>query len=172
MVFTFYKTLKNLKQFNDVLRIGCVVVDGIPTLIKSSAACLQVLNWPSLSTRQSYFAIAQVHDILHKKSPSLLILTLNLGTIILDPISAITSHIIIFHQCLPLFIVYNSLFLWNSIPFEILQIAKSTPFRLALCRFFLFKWLSCMFVNFVFCNCFWLVMGQDKMSLNENFFLH
>ena len=34
---------------------------------KSSAPCLQNLNWPSLHTRRSYFAIAQVHDILHKK---------------------------------------------------------------------------------------------------------
>jgi len=79
------KTLINWKQSNEV---GCVVVGGIPTLIigLNSASCLQNLNWPSLHTRRSYFAIALVHDILHKKSPFHSILTSSLETIIPDPI--------------------------------------------------------------------------------------
>jgi len=32
-IYILQKTLKNLKQFNDVLHVGCVVVGGIPTLI-------------------------------------------------------------------------------------------------------------------------------------------
>ena len=34
---------------------------------KSSTSCLQDLRWPALHTRQSYFTITQVHDILHDR---------------------------------------------------------------------------------------------------------
>ena len=34
---------------------------------KSSTSCLQDLRWPALHTRQSYFTITQVHNILHDR---------------------------------------------------------------------------------------------------------
>ena len=102
---------------------------------KSSASCLQNLNWPSLHTRRSYFAITQVHDILHKKVsiPFDSHFKFRDNNTRSHPLSLVASSSSINAYRYSFFI--NSPFLWNSIPFEILQIAKSVSFRLALRRF-------------------------------------
>ena len=81
-------------------------------------------------------AIAQVHDILHKKVsiPFDSHFKFRDNHTRSHPLSLVASSSSINAYRYSFFI--NSPFLWNSIPFEILQIAKSVPFRLALCRFF------------------------------------
>jgi len=118
---------------------------------KSSASCLQNLNWPSLHNRRSYFAIAQVHVIIHKK----ISIRFDSHFKFRDnhtrshPLSLVASSSSINAYWYSFFI--NSPFLWTSIPIEILQITKFVPFRLALRRFFVS--LITVYI-FVFCICF------------------
>ena len=104
---------------------------------KSSTSCLQDLRWPVLHTRQSYFTITQVHDILHDRvsipfNSHFKFSSTNTRS---HSLSLTTSSYTINSYRFPFFI--NSPFLWNSVPVEILQIFKAIPFRMALRRFLL-----------------------------------
>ena len=98
---------------------------------KSSTSCQQELKWPSLQTRRKYFAIAQAHDILHKRVSLPFPFKFSNSCTRSHHLSLATSCI--FNYCFSFFI--NIPFLWNSIPLEILQISKSAPFQMALRRF-------------------------------------
>ena len=107
------------------------------SLSKSSTSCLQDLRWPALHTRQSYFTITQVHNILHDRvsipfNSHFKFSSTNTRS---HSLSLTTSSSTINAYHFSFFI--NSPFLWNSVPVEILQISKAIPFRMALRQFLL-----------------------------------
>jgi len=99
---------------------------------KSSDDCLQELNWPSIQIRHNYYSVCYVHDSLHHRNSlpfsEHFQLSTRSHTLTIQPV---TSSINSFHYS---FFV-NSPFLWNTMPYTILQIKKSTLFHAALCNF-------------------------------------
>ena len=101
---------------------------------KSSDDCIQELHWPTIQQRHNYYSICLVHDSLHHRNSLSFHEHYHLsGTstkshpLSIRPVtSTINSYRFSFFV--------NSPFLWNSIPYAILQLKKSTMFRSALRR--------------------------------------
>ena len=102
---------------------------------RSSDCCLDQLEWPLLHQRQNYFTICQVHKILHHQSAisSRYFSAVNRHS---NPSAIDTSIPTINAYQFSFFI--NSPFLWNNVPYNILQITDPKLFCVAL-RCFLFK---------------------------------
>ena len=102
---------------------------------KSSDDCIQELHWPTIQQRHNYYSICLVHDSLHHRNSLSFHEHYHLsGTstkshpLSIRPVtSTINSYRFSFFV--------NSPFLWNSIPYAILQLKKSTMFRSALRRY-------------------------------------
>jgi len=96
---------------------------------KSSEECCTELFWPSLSTRWKYLSLIMIYDILHNhvslqfsdyftfSSTS----TRSHSLSLLCKQSSLNSYRYSFFM--------NSIFWWNSIPFDILSITRWTTFR-------------------------------------------
>ena len=102
---------------------------------KSSDDCIQELHWPTIQQRHNYYSICLVHDSLHHRNSLSFHEHYHLsGTstkshpLSIRPVtSTINSYRFSFFV--------NSPFLWNSIPYAILQLKKSAMFRSALRRY-------------------------------------
>ena len=105
---------------------------------KSSASCLQELKWPSLQSRRSYFSVSLVHDIIHQRisipfNKHFQFSTTNTRS---HPLSLCIPSTTINPYRHSFFV--NTPFVWNSIPYHILQLLSNRlTFHSALRRFLL-----------------------------------
>ena len=97
---------------------------------KSSEECCTELSWPSLSTRRKHLSLTIIYDILHHHISlkfsnyftfSSAASTRSHSLSILCKQSSINSYHYSFFV--------NSVFWWNSIPFDILSTTRRTTFR-------------------------------------------
>ena len=98
---------------------------------KSSDDCLKELKWPSIHQRHIYFSICQVHDILHNRNS--ISFSDHFHPSKVHPLNIQPASSTINSYCYSFFI--DSPFLWNTIPYYILKITQTSPFRSALRRF-------------------------------------
>ena len=103
---------------------------------KSSEECCTELSWPSLSTRRKHLSLTIIYDILHHHISlkfsnyftfSSAASTRSHSLSILCKQSSINSYHYSFFV--------NSVFWWNSIPFDILSTTRRTTFRRMLYNF-------------------------------------
>ena len=98
----------------------------------SSDDCIQELHWPTI---RNYYSICQVHDSFHHRSSLPFHDNYHLSETSTKShpltIRPVTSTINAY--CYSFFV--HSPFLWNSIPYSILQLKKSPVFRSALRRY-------------------------------------
>jgi len=131
---------------------------------KPSDDCIQELHWPTIHQRHNYYFICHVHDSLHHRNSlsfhehyQLCGTSTRSHSLSIHPItSTINSY------CFSFFV--NSPFLWNSIPYTILQLKKSTVF--CLLPFLIFFCLCCIiFVMLYLCNLYVLMCRGVRLQL-------
>ena len=102
---------------------------------RSSDVCLKDLKWPSIHQRHIYFSVCQVHDILHNRN------SISFSDYFQLSIAPTRSHPLTIRPASSSLNFYrfsffvNSPFLWNAVPYNILRLVLTSPFRHALRRF-------------------------------------
>ena len=131
-------TQKNISALEKIQNRGACWVCGSRynchshTWSKSSSECCHELHWPSLSTRRKYFTIVTIYDIYHCH------ISLPFSSSFSFTNSCTRSHSLSL-QCKQSSINYyrsyrfsffvNGIFLWNSVPHDILSLSHWSHFR-------------------------------------------
>ena len=111
---------------------------------KSSDDCIQELHWPTITQCHNHYFICHVHDNLNHRNSLCFHDNYHLSE------TSTRSHPLTIRPVTATINVYrfssfvHSPFLWNTIPYTILQLSKSTVFRSAL-RCYLF-WFFLMYI--------------------------
>ena len=130
-IHTLIRTPLPLNEYKTMVLAGFVAADyRTYKWSKSSEECCTELSWPSLSTRRKYLSLTIIYDILHHHISlkfsdyftfSSAASTRSHSLSILCKQSSINSYRYSFFV--------NSVFWWNSIPFDILSTTRRTTFR-------------------------------------------